>query len=201
VLDFTRPVAVLLLALLHFVPDCEDPAGIVEELAGALAPGSLIAITHLTGGFAPQAITASVRAYNARVPVQVYPRSREQITALCKGLSIEHPGVVAVNHWWPSLRETLGPALDLHAAVIRIPRPQPAPGSAAGQADIGQRDAAGEAAELEQAATRFPGHRILRENTGAGVAYVAQVRDLRNRPYAVMTSSLERLCARLDPAS
>ena len=38
-LDFTRPVAVLLLAILHFVPDGEDPAGIVEELAGALAPG------------------------------------------------------------------------------------------------------------------------------------------------------------------
>jgi hypothetical protein len=59
----------------------------------------------------------------------------------------------------------------------------------------------GEAAALERAAARFPGHRILRENTGAGVAYVAQARDLRTRPYVVMTSSLADLCARLDPVS
>jgi hypothetical protein len=195
VLDFTRPVAVLMLALLHFVSDEEDPAGIVARFAAALAPGSLIAITHLTGDFAPQAITDSARAYNARVPVQVYPRSRERVTSLCGSLNIEYPGVVPVNHWMPSLRETLGPALDLHAAVIWLPRPEPAPGSVAGK-----RGAVGEAAALEEAAARFPGHRILRENTGAGVAYVAQAKALGTRPYVVMTSSLADLCARLDAA-
>src|SRR5690349_19182869 len=73
VLDFSKPVAVLLLAILHFVPDEEDPAGIVAELAAALAPGSLIAITHLTADFAPQEITGSAAAYNARVHVHVHP--------------------------------------------------------------------------------------------------------------------------------
>jgi hypothetical protein len=201
VLDFSKPVAVLLLALLHFVSDAEDPPGIVARFAAALAPGSLIAITHLTGDFAPQAITDSARAYNARVPVQVHPRSRDQITALCGGLPIEYPGVVPVNHWMPSLRETLGPALDLHAAVIRLPWPEPQPGATADRATAGPLSAVGEAAALEQAAARFPGHRIIRENTGAGVAYVAQARNLRTRPYAVMTSSLEQLCARLQTAS
>jgi hypothetical protein len=199
VLDFTRPVAVLMLALLHFVTDDQDPAGIVARFAAALAPGSLIAITHLTADFAPQAITDSARAYNARVPVQVHPRTRDQVTALCAGLKIEYPSVVPVNHWMPSLRETIGPAVDLHAAVIRLPRPEPAPVSTSGQARPAPLSAAGEAAALEQAAARFPGHRILRENTGAGVAYVAQARDLRTRPYVVMTSSLADLCARLDP--
>jgi len=196
VLDFTRPVAVLLLAVLHFVSDEQDPAGIVARFAAALAPGSLIAITHLTGDFAPQAITDSARAYNARVPVQVHPRSRDQITALCAGLPVPYPGVVAVNRWMPSLRETLGPPVDLHAAVIRIPRPEPVLGSLPAPASR-----AGEAAALEQAAARFPGHRITREHTGAGIAYVAQARDLATRPYAVMTSTLAALCARLDPAS
>src|SRR6266536_90885 len=65
VLDFTKPVAVLLLALLHFVGDDEEPAGIVARLAAALAPGSLIAITHLTGDLAPQAIADCAKAYNA----------------------------------------------------------------------------------------------------------------------------------------
>jgi hypothetical protein len=101
VLDFTKPVAVLLLALLHFVSDEENPAAIVARFAAALAPGSLIAISHLTSDFAPQEITASAKAYNARVPAQVYPRSREQITALAGDLRIEYPGVVPVNHWMP----------------------------------------------------------------------------------------------------
>jgi hypothetical protein len=186
-----------MLALLHFISDAEDPAGIVTRLASALAPGSLIAITHLTGDFASQAITASAKAYNARVPVQVHPRSRDQITGLCGDLKIEYPGVVAVNHWMPSLRDRPGPAVDLHAAVIRLPRPEPAPGSTPGL--VAGR--AGEAAGLEQTAARFPGHRITRQHTGAGPAYVAQARDLSVRPYAVMTSTLADLCARLDPAS
>jgi hypothetical protein len=201
VLDFTKPVAVLLLALLHFVSDAEDPAGIVARFAAALAPGSLIAISHLTGDFAPQAITDSAAAYNARVPVQVYPRSRDQVSALCGALPIAYPGVVAVNHWMPSLRETPGPAVDLHAAVIRLPRLEPAPGSTAGPADTDRPGEAGEAAALEQAAARFPGHHITRQQTGAGPAYVAQARDLAIRPYVVMTSTLADLCARLDAAS
>jgi len=199
VLDFTNPVAVLMLALLHFVSDQEDPAGIVARFAAALAPGSLIAISHLTGDFAPQAITASARAYNARVPVQVHPRSRDQITGLCAGLPIAYPGIVAVNHWMPSLRQSPGPAVDLHAAVIRLPRPGPAPGSTA--ALLASMGRAGEAAALEQAAARFPSHRITRQHTGAGPAYVAQARDLATRPYAVMTSTLADLCTRLDPPS
>jgi hypothetical protein len=101
----------------------------------------------------------------------------------------------------PSLRETPGPALDLHAAVICLPRPEPAPGSTAGLATTSLVKGVGEADALEQAAARFPCHRILRENTGAGVAYVAQARDLRTRPYVVMTSSLADLCARLGPGN
>jgi hypothetical protein len=201
VLDFTKPVAVLLLALLHFVSDAEDPAGIVARFAAVLAPGSLIAISHLTGDFAPQAITDSANAYNARVPIQVYPRSSDQVTALCGALPIAYPGVVAVNHWMPSLRETPGPAVDLHAAVIRLPRPEPLPGSTTGPADTDRPGEAGEAAALEQAAARFPDHHITRQTTGAGPAYVAQARDLATSPYVVMTSSLADLCARLDAAS
>ena len=189
----------LLLALLHFVSAEEDPAGIVARFAAVLAPGSLIAISHLTGDFAPQAITDSARAYNARVPMQVYPRSREQVTALCGGLPVPYPGVVPVNHWMPSLRESPGPAVDLHAAVIRLAGPEPQPGSTA-PAIAARAAAAAEAAELELAAARFPGHRITREQTGAGIAYVAQARDLAIRPYAVMSATVADLCARLGPA-
>jgi hypothetical protein len=201
VLDFTRPVAVLMLAVLHFVSDAEDPAGIVARIAAALAPGSLIAISHLTGDYAPQAITDSARAYNSRVAIQVHPRTRDQTTALAGGLPIDYPGVVAVNHWMPSLRETPGPAVDLHAAVLRLPQPKPVPGSSSEPANASRPGSPAEAAALKQAAAQFPGHRITREHTGAGLAYAAQARDLATHPYTVMASSLEQLCARLGAAT
>src|SRR5579863_9773615 len=62
ILDFTRPAAVLLLAILHFIPDGDDPAGIVATLARALAPGSYLAISHLTGDLAPGPVAAGVGA-------------------------------------------------------------------------------------------------------------------------------------------
>jgi hypothetical protein len=57
-LDFSEPVAVLLLAVLHFIPDSDDPAGIVATLAQQLAPGSYLVISHLTADFAPGPVTA-----------------------------------------------------------------------------------------------------------------------------------------------
>src|SRR5262249_52798579 len=53
-LDFTQPVGVLLLAVLHFIPDTDDPAGLVATLAARLAPGSSLAISHLTADLAPR---------------------------------------------------------------------------------------------------------------------------------------------------
>jgi SAM-dependent methyltransferase len=50
-LDFARPVAVLLLAVLHFLPGADDPAGVVAALARPLAPGSVVVISHLTADF------------------------------------------------------------------------------------------------------------------------------------------------------
>ena len=75
-LDFTRPAAALLLAVLHFIPDTDDPAAIVACLAAALAPGSYLVISHLTSDFAPDQVTAAVTAYNAAVPTTVVARTR-----------------------------------------------------------------------------------------------------------------------------
>src|SRR5215475_15013485 len=52
-LDFTRPAAVLLLAVLHFVPEADDPTAIVAALSRQLTRGSYVAISHLTADFAP----------------------------------------------------------------------------------------------------------------------------------------------------
>ena len=98
-LDFTRPAAVLLLAVLHFIPDSDDPAGIVAALARQLAPGSYVVISHLTGDFAPDPVAAGVAAYNALVPAALVPRTHSQVSALFAGLPMVPPGVVPLTEW------------------------------------------------------------------------------------------------------
>jgi hypothetical protein len=62
-------------------------------------------------------------AYNARVPVPVYPRTREELTGLMGDLPIEWPGVIPVTQWRPSFQEAPGRPADLLAAVSRLPAP------------------------------------------------------------------------------
>jgi len=119
VLDFTQPAAVLLLAVLHFVPDTEDPAHIVAALAGGLAPGSFIALSHLTGDFAPAAVTSGVGAYTTLVPTALVPRTHTQIEALFGGLPLVAPGVVPVNAWRPGVSDPR--PTDLYAGVATVP--------------------------------------------------------------------------------
>ena len=121
-LDLTQPVAVLLLAVVHFLPDADDPAAIVATLAAALAPGSCLALSHLTADLAPQQVTAAAGAYNALAPAPVTPRSHAQVTALFGGLPLLPPGVVPVTEWRPGPGQVPGPPADLHAGVARIPQ-------------------------------------------------------------------------------
>jgi hypothetical protein len=98
-LDFNLPVAVLLLAVLHFIDDKDDPAGIVTALAGPLTAGSSVVISHLTADSAPEAVGGGVAAYNALVPTAIYPRTHAQVTELLGDLSLIPPGVVPVSEW------------------------------------------------------------------------------------------------------
>ena len=102
-LNLARPVAVLLLAVLHFVAGADDPAGIVAALARQLAPGSFLAISHLTGDFAPGPVAAGVEAYNTLVPTAVIPRSHTEVSALFGGLPLVPPGVVPLSEWRPPI--------------------------------------------------------------------------------------------------
>jgi hypothetical protein len=122
-LDFTRPVGVLLLAVLHFLDAAAAPAAIVAALADGLAPGSCLAISHLTTDFAPQQVQAAVGAYNASTPVPVTARSHAQVTGLFGGLPLLPPGVVPVTEWRPGPGPPAGQPADLYAGVARIPRP------------------------------------------------------------------------------
>jgi S-adenosyl methyltransferase len=120
-LDFTQPAAILLLAVVHFLADRDRPADIVAALASALAPGSYLAISHLTADLAPEQVTAATAAYNTQVPVPVAARTHAQVTGLFGGLPLLPPGVVPVSEWRPQVCNPFGQPADLHAGVARIP--------------------------------------------------------------------------------
>ena len=119
-LDFTQPIAVLLLAVLHFIPDSDDPARIIATMAQQLAPGSYVVVSHLTADSAPGPVTAGVRAYNNLVPTALIPRTHTQVSALFAGLRLVPPGVVPLTEWRPSA-SPFAHAADLYAGVAHAP--------------------------------------------------------------------------------
>ncbi|MCX4744383.1 SAM-dependent methyltransferase [Kitasatospora sp. NBC_01287] len=99
-LDFSRPIALSLNALLHFVPDDRGTAGIVEHFKGALVSGSALAMTHVTEDFAPTEIARLVQIYQAAgTPLQA--RSAAEFAAFFAGWELVAPGLVPTQRWRP----------------------------------------------------------------------------------------------------
>lgn len=100
-IDFSRPVGVLMVAVLHYIFDEDDPAGIVAAFSEPLVPGSHLAICHFTSeGWGPEDLDfLNGLAESAGVPVVL--RDRKQITALLGGLDLIEPGLVLPPQWRP----------------------------------------------------------------------------------------------------
>jgi hypothetical protein len=122
-LDFTRPVAVLLLAILHLIPDADSPAAIVARLVRGLAPGSYVAISHMTADFAPDEVMAAADAYNALAPIPVTARTHTEVTALFGSLPLVAPGVVPISEWRPNAPVQPAQPADLYAGLARTSVP------------------------------------------------------------------------------
>jgi len=99
-LDLDRPVALLLLAVLHFVGDADDPYGVARRLVDALPSGSYLALSHLTGDFDPAA-WEGVAAVFRRSGVTMQVRSLAEVTRFFDGLELVEPGVVSLPAWRP----------------------------------------------------------------------------------------------------
>ncbi|MER7930921.1 SAM-dependent methyltransferase [Streptomyces sp. NPDC093272] len=102
-IDLNRPVALLLVAILHFVEDADDPYGTVAQLRDALAPGSLLILTHASYEripLAPERAESAVDVYkDIRNPLIM--RSRDEIARFFEGYDMVEPGLVPMPHWRP----------------------------------------------------------------------------------------------------
>ena len=100
-LDFTKPVALLLVAILHFVPDAEDPAGLVAAFRDALPPGSFLALSHGTSDFHPADVTGTAASTYDSATAPLVLRPREAIETFLAGFTAEPPGLVQAPLWHP----------------------------------------------------------------------------------------------------
>jgi S-adenosyl methyltransferase len=100
-LDFSQPVALMLVAVLHFLRDSDDPARIVRTLMDALPSGSYLVATHGSSEYNPAETEGLIRVYQ-EAGVYLQGRSLDELTELAfAGLELVEPGVVLVSEWRP----------------------------------------------------------------------------------------------------
>ena len=98
-IDFSEPVALLFLSILHFVADESDPAGIIARLLAPFPAGSHIAISHATPDEVPE-VTDVERVFD-EATTRAHVRSRAEIAQLVAGMEVIEPGLAWPPHWRP----------------------------------------------------------------------------------------------------
>jgi hypothetical protein len=99
-LDLSRPVALLTVAVLHYLADEDDPVGLVERYRQRLAPGSLHVLSHVTGDHDPAPIAAAERVYRGTATPMTF-RTRRRIAEMLAGTELVDPGLVDASQWRP----------------------------------------------------------------------------------------------------
>lgn len=97
-IDFSEPVGLLMVAVLQFVPDSDDPVGVVGRFASTVAPGSHVVMSHVTRDAAPEA-AARVKDLYKSTSAPLYPRTRAEIMQFFAGLDLVEPGLVYLPSW------------------------------------------------------------------------------------------------------
>jgi S-adenosyl methyltransferase len=115
-IDLDRPVALLLIAIMHLVGDADDPYGIVRRLVDVLPSGSYLALTHLTGDFNPTA-WEHIAAIYRRSGVTLQVRPKADIERFFDGLELVEPGVEVLPRWRPDGESAGDPPTDAAVSV------------------------------------------------------------------------------------
>ncbi|MFF7011111.1 SAM-dependent methyltransferase [Streptomyces fimicarius] len=118
VLDFDRPIALSLIALMHFLRDEEDPYGITRTLVGALAPGSFLVLSHGTADQHPELREETEKAYR-KGAIALRMRTRAEVEPFFEGLELVAPGLVPAAEWY---QEQPAPAQERSGFYVGVGR-------------------------------------------------------------------------------
>jgi hypothetical protein len=97
-IDFGRPVGVLCVAVLHLIPDADDPAGIISQFSSRMQPGSCLVLSQFASESDPAAM-AGLRAVASGTPVETYFRAEDEILRFFDGFTLLEPGLTSVQEW------------------------------------------------------------------------------------------------------
>ncbi|WP_410171834.1 SAM-dependent methyltransferase [Amycolatopsis heterodermiae] len=117
-LDLDEPVGVLMLLMLHWIPDESDPLDLVGRYRAAMADGSFLAITHVTGDHQGDNLSEATDVIKeSRSPDQVTLRTHAQVTELFTGFEIVEPGLVGCGEWRPAGPADISDTSDMNMLV------------------------------------------------------------------------------------
>ena len=121
-LDFTEPVGVMLLAILHYLPDLAEAQQIVARLLRAVPSGSYLTISHAASDISPDEMAEMIRRMNAHLAEGNHvARPHDMVARFFDGLDLLEPGVVKVTEWRPESQLDAGGPTSLWGGVARKP--------------------------------------------------------------------------------
>jgi hypothetical protein len=121
VLDFSRPIGLLAVAVLHFLPDGVDPYEVLAAYRQALPAGSYFALSHLTRDVGSDQVDQIIRLY-AKSQNPITARGKDDIAAMFAGFDLVDPGIVFTPLWHPESPEDVGEHPDRSGAFVGVGR-------------------------------------------------------------------------------
>jgi hypothetical protein len=118
-LDFGRPVAVMLMAILQHIDDEHDPYAIVATLMDAVPPGSYLALSHPASDIDAEAMAKMANVLNQMMAEKVTFRNRDAVAGFFDGLELVEPGLVQASKWRPTSEMEAASPAALWAGVAR----------------------------------------------------------------------------------
>ncbi|HXO24861.1 MAG TPA: SAM-dependent methyltransferase [Streptosporangiaceae bacterium] len=120
-LDFSRPVAIMLISILHLIVDRDDPYDLVSQLVNAVVPGSYVVISHAASDIDSGAMISMANRLNELMAQQSVPRTHREVAAFFAGLDLVEPGLVRVPEWRPASVADSAVRAQMWGAVARKP--------------------------------------------------------------------------------
>ena len=120
-LDFSRPVAIMLIAILHLILDRDDPYELVGQLVDAVVPGSYVVISHAASDIDTGAMISMTNRLNELMAQQAVPRTYREVAASFAGLDLVEPGLVRIPEWRPASVSDTAVRAQMWGAIGRKP--------------------------------------------------------------------------------
>jgi S-adenosyl methyltransferase len=120
-LDFSRPVAIMLISILHLILDRDDPYDLVSQLVNAVVPGSYVVISHAASDIDTGAMISMTNRLNELMAQQAVPRTHREVAAFFAGLDLLEPGLVRIPEWRPASVSESAARAQMWGAIGRKP--------------------------------------------------------------------------------